>query len=92
MAVVCVLTIALGMGGATSIFSVADAVVLRRLPYAIADQLVVIWQSDRDRNPFVEISYPAFARAPITFGPWVFVWSMDVSSATQIGRGSSASS
>jgi predicted permease len=60
MTVVSVLTIAAGIGGATSIFSVADAVVLRRLPYATAEQLVVIWQSDRDRNPFVEISYPAF--------------------------------
>ncbi|MEO8522109.1 MAG: ABC transporter permease [Acidobacteriota bacterium] len=58
---VAVLTLALGIGGATAIFSVADAVVLKALPYASPDRLVVLWQSDRSRNqPFVEISYPAF--------------------------------
>ena len=58
---VAVLTFALGIGGATAMFSVADAVVLRPLPYADQDRLVVISMSDRDRNqPFVEFSYPAY--------------------------------
>ena len=58
---VAVLTLALGIGGATAIFSVADAVVLRPLPYLDAARVVVIWQDDRDSNQsFVEFSYPAF--------------------------------
>jgi hypothetical protein len=48
--VVAVLTLGLGIGGATAIFSVADAVVLRPLPYGDPERLVAIWMSNRDRN------------------------------------------
>jgi len=59
--VVAVLMLSLGLGAATTIFSVVDAVLLRPLPYRDADRLVLIWQSDRTRSqPFIEISYPAF--------------------------------
>lgn len=59
--VVAVLILTLGLGAATTIFSVVDAVLLRPLPYIDAERVVVIWQSDRTRNqPFIEISYPAF--------------------------------
>jgi putative ABC transport system permease protein len=61
LTIVAVLTLVLGIAGATTAFSVADAVVLRPLPYLDPDRLVIIWQSDRARNqPFIEISYPAF--------------------------------
>jgi predicted permease len=58
---VAVLTLAFGIGGATAMFSVADAVVFRPLPYPDAGQLVFISQTDRDRGtPVVEFSYPAY--------------------------------
>jgi putative ABC transport system permease protein len=60
-AAVATATLAVGIGGATALFSVAHAVVLRPLPYARPDRLVMLWQEDLERGqPFVEMSYPAF--------------------------------
>lgn len=55
-----ILTIALGVGASTAVFSVVYAVLYRPLPYADADRLVAVWQtrpvdpqSTREREPFL---------------------------------------
>ncbi|HEY7547849.1 MAG TPA: ABC transporter permease, partial [Blastocatellia bacterium] len=49
-ALVAIITLALGIGANTSIFTVIDAVLLRPLPYEEPDRLVMLFESDPRRN------------------------------------------
>lgn len=66
-----VLTLGLGIGAATAIYTLVDAVLLRGLPYDHADRLVTIWNVYRswEDHPVlgrfwdhVELSYPEYRR------------------------------
>src|SRR6266550_931168 len=49
-ALTAILTLALGIGLATAVFTVADALLLRRLPVRDQDRLIVLWGQAPDRR------------------------------------------
>jgi putative ABC transport system permease protein len=57
--VVATLTLALGIGANTAIFTVVNSVVFRPLAYKDPDQLVVLWERTAEL-PRIMISYPNF--------------------------------
>jgi len=93
-ALTAILTLALGIGLATAVFTVADALLLRRLPVRDQDRLVVLWGQAPDRGfdyPFTLDEAREFARrtrslAPVAFFAYEGAWPTPIRDGGRISR------
>jgi putative ABC transport system permease protein len=75
-----ILSLALGIGGTTAIFSVVDAVLLRPLPFAEPDRLVLVWSASKfDRGDHSPADFLDYRREARTFDGMAAVMSTSMS-------------
>jgi len=61
---VALITLALGIGATTAIFTVVNAVILRPLPYEQSERLILLFESNVQRG------WPTFSVAPANYADW----------------------
>ncbi len=81
------LTLSLGIGANTAIFSVINAVLLKPLPYAEPERLVAVWETRKDGGRG-SVSYPNFAdwRAQNGVFEQIAVYDEDTMALTGVGE------
>lgn len=80
-----ILTLALGIGANTAMFSAIHAVLLRPLPFKDPSRLVMIWENDRLNQK------PRYAVAPANFDDWRTQTHAFAQIAAYLGQGGSIS-
>ncbi|MBI3695182.1 MAG: hypothetical protein HY238_10140 [Acidobacteria bacterium] len=92
--VVAVISLALGIGGNTAIFSIVNAILLRSLPYKEPDRLVMLWFTPPNRpdqsNGVSVANYLALKEQNRVFehiGALQFGWPVNLTNAQDASRG-----